>query len=184
MAKTVRAIPATISRYTAAPINSRKKRRVAGYARVSTDHDDRVTSYAAQVDYYTNYIKGRDDWEFVGIYTDEGISATNTRHRDGFKRMVRDAMDGKIDLIVTKSVSRFARNTVDSLTTVRKLKDKGIEIYFEKENIWTLDAKGELSSPSCPRLPVKKAGAFPRTRHGDSGNGSLMARSAWDLAIS
>jgi len=96
------------------------------------------------VDYYTNYIKERNDREFVGIYTDEGISATNTRHRDGFKRMFRDAMDGKIDLIVTKSVSRFARNTVDSLTTVRKLKDKGIEIYFEKENIWTLDAKGEL----------------------------------------
>lgn len=144
MAKTVRAIPATISRFTAVPINSRKKRRVAGYARVSTDHDDQISSYEAQVDYYTNYIRGRDDWEFVGIYTDEGISATNTRHRDGFKRMVRDAMDGKIDLIVTKSVSRFARNTVDSLTTVRKLKDKGIEIYFEKENIWTLDAKGEL----------------------------------------
>ncbi len=87
---------------------------------------------------------GRDDWEFVGMYTDEDISATNTRHRDGFKRMVRDALAGKIDLIVIKSVSRFARNTVDSLTTVRKLKDKGIEIYFEKENIWTLDAKGEL----------------------------------------
>lgn len=144
MAKTVRAILATISRFTAVPINSRKKRKVAGYARVSTDHDDQISSYEAQVDYYTNYIRGRDDWEFVGIYTDEGISATNTRHRDGFKRMVRDAMDGKIDLIVTKSVSRFARNTVDSLTTVRKLKDKGIEIYFEKENIWTLDAKGEL----------------------------------------
>lgn len=144
MAKIVRAIPATISRFTAAPINSKKKRKVAGYARVSTDHDDQVSSYKAQVDYYTNYIRGRDDWEFVGIYTDEGISATNTRHRDGFKRMVKDAMDGKIDLIITKSVSRFARNTVDSLTTVRKLKDKGIEIYFEKENIWTLDAKGEL----------------------------------------
>lgn len=144
MAKTVRAIPATINRFTAAPINSQKKRKVAGYARVSTDHDDQVTSYEAQVDYYTNYIKGRDDWEFVGMYTDEGISATNTRHRDGFNRMVKDALDGKIDLIITKSVSRFARNTVDSLTTVRKLKDKGIEIYFEKENIWTLDAKGEL----------------------------------------
>lgn len=144
MMRTVRTIPATISRFTAAPINSRKKRKVAGYARVSTDHEDQVTSYEAQVDYYTNYIKGRDDWEFAGIYTDEGISATNTRHRDGFKKMVQDAMDGKIDLIVTKSVSRFARNTVDSLTTVRKLKDKGIEIYFEKENIWTLDAKGEL----------------------------------------
>lgn len=140
----VTAIPATISKYTAVPIGSKKKRRVAGYARVSTDHEDQITSYEAQVDYYTNYIKGRDDWEFVAIYTDEGISATNTKRREGFKQMVADALAGKIDLIITKSVSRFARNTVDSLTTVRKLKDKGIEIYFEKENIWTLDAKGEL----------------------------------------
>ena len=137
-------IPATISRFTAAPINSRKKRRVAGYARVSADHEDQVSSYEAQVDYYTNYIKEREDWEFVRIYTDEGISATNTRHREGFKRMVADALAGQIDLIITKSVSRFARNTVDSLTTVRKLKDHGIEVYFEKENVWTLDSKGEL----------------------------------------
>ena len=84
------------------------------------------------------------DWEFVGIYTDDGITATNTSHRDGFKQMVEDALAGKIDLIITKSISRFARNTVDSLVTVRELKEKGIEIYFEKENIWTLDAKGEL----------------------------------------
>jgi len=137
-------IPATISRFTAMPINSMKKRRVAGYARVSTDHEDQVTSYEAQVEYYTNYIKARNDWEFVKVYTDEGISATNTKKREGFNNMVADALAGKIDLIVTKSVSRFARNTVDSLTTVRKLKDKGIEIYFEKENIWTLDSKGEL----------------------------------------
>lgn len=142
--RVVQRIPATIRNFKAKPLDTQQKRRVAGYARVSTDHDDQITSYEAQVDYYTRYIKGRDDWEFVGIYTDEGISATNTRHRDGFKRMVKEALDGKIDLIVTKSVSRFARNTVDSLTTVRKLKDKGIEIYFEKENIWTLDAKGEL----------------------------------------
>lgn len=144
MAKKITAIPATISKYTATPINSTKKRRVAGYARVSTDHEDQATSYEAQVDYYTNYIKGRDDWEFVTIYTDEGISATNTKKREGFKSMIADALAGKIDLIITKSVSRFARNTVDSLTTVRKLKDEGIEIYFEKENIWTLDSKGEL----------------------------------------
>ena len=140
----VTAIPATISRYTAMPINSMKKRRVAGYARVSTDQEDQVTSYEAQVEYYTNYIKNRNDWEFVKVYTDEGISGTNTKKREGFNTMVADALAGKIDLIVTKSVSRFARNTVDSLTTVRKLKDKGIEIYFEKENIWTLDSKGEL----------------------------------------
>lgn len=121
-----------------------KKRRVAGYARVSTYHDEQVNSYEAQVDYYTRYIKSRDDWEFVKIYTDEGISATNTRKRKGFNAMISDAKAGKIDLIITKSVSRFARNTVDSLVAVRELKDLGIEIYFEKENIWTLDSKGEL----------------------------------------
>ncbi len=142
--KKVTTIPATLTRFTASPINQQKKRRVAGYARVSTDHDDQFSSYAAQVDYYTNYIKGRDDWEFVEVYTDEGITGTSTKHREGFKRMVSDALDGKIDLIVTKSVSRFARNTVDSLTTIRQLKEKGIEVYFEKENIWTFDGKGEL----------------------------------------
>lgn len=144
MAKTVTTIPATISRFTSSPINENKKRRTAGYARVSTDSEEQNTSYEAQVDYYTNYIKSRDDWEFVEVYTDEGISGTNTKHREGFKRMLADALAGRIDLIVTKSVSRFARNTVDSLTTVRQLKEKGIEIYFEKENIWTLDSKGEL----------------------------------------
>ena len=126
----VTTIPATISRYTAVPINSMMKRRVAGYARVSTDSEEQATSYEAQVDYYTNYIKSRDDWEFVKVYTDDGISATNTKKREGFKSMVADALAGKIDLIVTKSVSRFARNTVDSLSTVRKLKDKGIELTY------------------------------------------------------
>ena len=142
--KKVTSIPATLTRFTATPINQQKKRRVAGYARVSTDHDDQFTSYAAQVDYYTNYIKGRNDWEFVEVYTDEGITGTSTKHREGFKQMIADALDGKIDLIVTKSVSRFARNTVDSLTTIRQLKEAGVEVYFEKENIWTLDGKGEL----------------------------------------
>ena len=129
---------------TASVVVETTKRKVAGYARVSTDMEEQATSYEAQVDYYTNYIKSRTDWEFAGMYTDEGISATNAKHRDGFNKMVEDALAGKIDLIITKSVSRFARNTVDSLTTVRKLKEKGVEIYFEKENIWTLDSKGEL----------------------------------------
>ena len=140
----VKTIPATLTKFTATPITEQKKRRAAGYARVSTDHDDQFTSYAAQIDYYTNYIKGRDDWEFVDVYTDEGITGTSTKRREGFKNMIADALDGKIDLIVTKSVSRFARNTVDSLTTIRKLKEKGVEVYFEKENIWTFDSKGEL----------------------------------------
>ncbi len=142
--KNVTTIPPTLTRFSATPISQMKKRRVAGYARVSTDMDDQFTSYEAQIDYYTNYIKSREDWEFVSVYTDEGKTGCNTKKREGFKRMVADALDGKIDLIVTKSVSRFARNTVDSLTTVRQLKEKGVEIYFEKENIWTLDSKGEL----------------------------------------
>ena len=137
-------IPATLAQYTASPIAAPKKRRVGAYARVSTDHEEQLTSYEAQVDYYTKLIKARDDWEFVNVYTDEGITGTSIKHREGFKQMVQDAMDGRIDLILTKSVSRFARNTVDSLTTIRKLKEKGVECFFEKENIWTFDGKGEL----------------------------------------
>ena len=143
MAKNITVIPATLDRHTGIP-SVHYKRRVAGYARVSTDSEEQLTSYEAQVDYYTQYIKANPEWQFVAVYTDEGISATNTKHRDGFNRMVQDALDGKIDLIVTKSVSRFARNTVDSLTTVRKLKEKGVEVYFQKEHIYTLDSKGEL----------------------------------------
>lgn len=142
--KNVTVIPATINPLTRLPKASVQLRRVAGYARVSTDSEEQLTSYEAQVDYYSRYIRSRADWQFVDVYTDEGISATNTKRREGFNRMVQDALNGKIDLIVTKSVSRFARNTVDSLTTVRKLKDAGVEVYFEKENIWTLDSKGEL----------------------------------------
>lgn len=138
-------IPATKPLHsTTTTISGQQLRRVAGYARVSTDDTDQANSYEAQVDYYEHYIKNHDGWQYVDIYTDEGISGTSTKHREGFNRMIADALSGRIDLIVTKSVSRFARNTVDSLTTVRKLKDKGVEVFFEKENIWTLDSKGEL----------------------------------------
>ena len=140
----VRVIPALAPIVSAQVKNMTVKRRVAAYARVSTDSDEQQTSYEAQVDYYTKLIHARPDWQFISVYTDEGISAVNTKRREGFKQMVADALSGKIDLIVTKSVSRFARNTVDSLTTVRKLKDRGVEVWFEKENIYTLDSKGEL----------------------------------------
>lgn len=145
MARTVTMIPASVtSRFSNLAVSVPKQRNVAGYARVSTEKEEQQSSYEAQIDYYTKYIKERPDWNFIAVYTDEGISATNTKKRDGFNQMIHDALDGKIDLIITKSVSRFARNTVDSLTAVRKLKAANIEIYFEKENIWTFDAKGEL----------------------------------------
>ena len=142
--RTVTVIPPTIRTLARTTLAQTTKRRVAGYARVSTDSKEQMTSYKTQVEYYTRYIQEQPGWEFAGVYTDEGISAVNTKKRDGFNQMVRDALNGKIDLIVTKSVSRFARNTVDSLVTVRKLKEKGVEVYFEKENIYTLDSKGEL----------------------------------------
>ena len=144
MARTVTVIPATYNPVTRMPNSVIQKRRTAAYARVSTDKDEQFTSYEAQVDYYTKYIVQHSEWEFVKVYTDEGITGLNTKGRDGFKDMVSDALSGKIDLIITKSVSRFARNTVDSLSTIRKLKEQRVEVYFEKENIWTFDGKGEL----------------------------------------
>ena len=122
-------IPASIHKFSEVPLATVAKRKVAAYARVSTENEDQKTSYAAQVDYYTNYIKSRVDWEFAGMYSDEGVTGTSMEKREGFTHMVQDAPDGKIQLIVTKSVSRFARNTVDSLTTIRKLKEHGVEVY-------------------------------------------------------
>ena len=139
----VRTIPATVQRFAPAmPLRARL--RVAAYARVSTDEEEQLSSYEAQVDYYTRYIQSNPEWTFVEVYADEGLSGTNTRKRRNFNRMIDDALAGKIDRIVTKSVSRFARNTVDTLTTIRKLKEKGVGVTFEKENIDTLDSKGEL----------------------------------------
>ena len=143
MAK-ITVIPAKIDPKTQIPEMRRKKRRVAGYARVSTDREEQLTSFEAQLEYYTNLINANPDWEFVGMYSDEGISGCSTKARKGFNLMIDDAVSGKIDLIITKSVSRFARNTVDSLSNIRKLTSAGCEIWFEKENIWTFDCKGEV----------------------------------------
>lgn len=142
--KKIKKIEATKPLYSNNFQNYSRKRRVAAYARVSTDKEEQESSFDAQVSYYTQKIQANPQWVFVEVYADEGITGTSMKKRDGFNRMIKDALDGKIDLILTKSVSRFARNTVDSLTTVRKLKDKGVEVYFEKENIYTLDSKGEL----------------------------------------
>lgn len=118
--------------------------RVAAYARVSTDHEDQETSLSAQTDYYKRKILEHPGWEFVEIYVDDGVSGLSTSRREGFNHMVEDCLAGRIDLVLTKSISRFARNTVDTVTTIRKLKDKGVGVYFEKENIFTTDSKGEF----------------------------------------
>ena len=117
---------------------------MAAYCRVSTDQEEQLLSYENQVNYYTKFIKDNPLYTFAGVYADEGISATNTKKREEFNRMIADCRDGKIDMIITKSISRFARNTLDCLNYVRELKELGIGILFEKENINTLDAKGEV----------------------------------------
>jgi len=121
-----------------------KALRVAAYCRVSTTLEQQETSYEAQVSYYTEKIKSNPNWKLAGIYADDGKSATNTKKRDDFNAMIEDCMAGKIDMIITKSVSRFARNTVDSLQNIRKLREKNIAVYFEKEGVNTLEGTGEL----------------------------------------
>ena len=117
---------------------------VAPYCRVSTDSDEQLESYKAQVEYYTDLVNSKSKWNLVDIYADEGLSGTQTKKREDFNRMIDDCMNGKIDMVITRSISRFARNTVDTLTYVRKLKERGVDVFFEKENINTIHSDGEV----------------------------------------
>ena len=140
--KTVTRIPQRVQQHTLVPLNSVMLRKAVGYARVSTD--DQENSYEAQMDYFTSFINSRPDMEFVHMYSDEGVSGTGGAKRHGFEQMIEDALAGQFSLIITKSISRFARNTVTTLTTIRELKAHGVEVWFQKENIQTFDSKGEL----------------------------------------
>ena len=144
MAKTITPIPATIPQFTNKNAKPGQKRRVAAYARVSTDMEEQLSSYQAQMDYYTKYIMARTDWEFAGLFSDEGISGTSTKYRTGFNRMIEDALAGKIDLIVTKSISRFARNTVD----------KGDALLQKKFTLDFLTKKQKINEGEVPQYYV------------------------------
>ena len=126
------------------PVAVPKKLRVAAYCRVSTDSDEQAGSYDVQIKHYTNQIESNPEWTLAGVFADDGISGTNTKKRDEFNRMIEKCLAGEIDMVLTKSISRFARNTLDCLKYVRQLKEKGVAVYFEKENINTLDSKGEV----------------------------------------
>ena len=112
--------------------------RVAAYCRVSTDDEDQIKSYNSMVRYYTDLIQNNKEWIFAGVYADKAITGTKTDKRDEFQRLIQDCMDGKIDLIIAKSIPRFARNTLDTLKYVRMLKERNIAVYFEVEKINTL----------------------------------------------
>ena len=142
--RNVMVIPAKRQVGNSARQDTKPKLRVAAYCRVSTDSDEQATSYEAQVSHYTEYIQKNPEWEFAGIFADDGISGTNTKKREEFNRMIEECEAGNIDMIITKSISRFARNTLDCLKYIRKLKDLNIPVFFEKESINTMDAKGEV----------------------------------------
>ena len=145
MAREVTVIPATKTPQASGKKQlSEKKIRVAAYCRVSTEQEEQENSFRNQVEYYTRYIEEHPEYELVDIYADEGISGTSTKKREDFKRMIADCEAHKIDMVITKSISRFARNTQDCLENYRKLKNLGIIVVFEKENISSADTTGEL----------------------------------------
>ncbi|MBR3320166.1 recombinase family protein [Candidatus Saccharibacteria bacterium] len=129
---------------TADESSASKLKRVAAYARVSTEQEEQEGSFYSQISFYTDYINENPNWQLVRVYADRGLSGTSYKHRPEFSQMIEDAKAGKIDLILTKSVSRFARNTVDSLVITRELKATGVEVFFEKEGISSMDRDAEL----------------------------------------
>ena len=142
--KSITVIPARKRVGNIAKAEEKPKLKVAAYCRVSTDSDDQATSYEMQVTHYMDLIKKNSEWEFAGIFADDEISGTNTKKREEFNRMIDEYMVGNIDMIITKSISRFARNTLDCLKYIRQLKEKNVPVFFEKENINTMDSKGEV----------------------------------------
>ena len=122
----------------------KERKRVAAYARVSVETELLHHSLSAQVSHYSSLIQSNPEWEYAGVYADEGITGTSTKKRDAFNRLIKDCDAGKIDLILVKSISRFARDTVDTLNTTRHLKDLGIDVFFERENIHSMSGEGEL----------------------------------------
>ncbi len=121
-----------------------QRKRVAAYVRVSTDGEEQLQSFQSQKQYYQDKISKNKEWAMVGIYADEGITGTKTDKRDEFLRMIEDCMNGQIDVVITKSISRFSRNLVDTLTYTRMLKQKGVTVIFEKENIDTSTMESEM----------------------------------------
>ena len=161
---------AKITRVEQAVPTIKTKKKVAAYARISMESERMNHSLSAQISYYSSLIQKNPDWQYAGVFADDGISGTGIAKRDEFKRMIEAADNGEIDIILTKSIQRFARNTVDLLETVRHLKDIGVEVRFEKEHINSMSGDGELMLTilASPHWHRKKAAAFRRTANGAS----------------
>ena len=135
---------ATVRKITASKKYIAPRKKVAAYARISMETEQLLNSLSAQVSRYSKLIQENPEWEYAGVYVDQGISGTSTVHRNEFNRLMADCDAGKIDIILVKSISRFARDTVDCLKAIRHLKDIGVEVRFEREGIATFSSDGEL----------------------------------------
>ena len=142
--RTVRVVQPTRHMHTLAPLSMHTRRKAACYLRISTASDEQENSLENQRQHYMDLLQNSPDLEFAGCYYDDGVSGTGTAHRHGFQQMVKDALDGKFSLILTKSLSRFSRNVVDTVSTVRLLKEHGVEVQFDKEHLSSFDSKSEL----------------------------------------
>ena len=141
--------------------NRARQRRVVFYGRVSTEHEAQLSALENQMQWYDDVADRNPNWYVIKKYIDEGITGTQAKKRPAFLRMIQDAKQKKFDLIVTREVCRFARNTVDTLVVTRELKEYGIEVYFVEDNIWTMDGDGELRLTLWQRLRKKKVEKFP-----------------------
>lgn len=161
----------------------KQRKKVAAYARVSMESERMHHSLSAQVSYYSKLIQKNPNWEYAGVYADYGISGTGIKKRQEFRRMLEDAEAGKIDIILTKSIQRFARNTVDLLQTVRHLKELGVEVWFEKENIHTTSGDGELMMTILASFAQEESRSISENINGDSikslSRGFLMRNSLY-----
>ena len=155
--KNITVIPARKRVGNTVTAETKPKLRVAAYCRVSTDSDEQASSYEVQVEHYTRFIQKNQEWELAGIFADGGISGTNTKKREEFNRMIEECMAGKIDMIITKSISRFARNTLDCLKYIRELKEKNIPVFFEKKTSIRWIPKERYCSPSWRAWHSRKA---------------------------
>ena len=155
-------------------LSSSRIKRTAAQCRVSTSSEEQATSFDNQVEEWTRRILENPDYKLVKVYSDSGISGTSAKGREGFQEMIRDAKAGKIDLILVKSISRFARNTVLTIQTIRELKEYGVEVYFDNENLSTFDAKNEFmfsiisSMAQMPPLSTRPFHNQPRTPYSSS----------------
>ena len=152
-------VPSVITIPASGPVRTRKL-RVAAYARVSSNSEDQLHSFAAQNAYYTELITGNPEWEFVDVYADEGITGTSAEKRDDFQRLLKDCRRGRIDKVLTKSTARFARNTSESLIAVRELRDLEVGVCFEEQGIDTAQMSGELLTAIFSMIAQKESEAI------------------------